>query len=128
MPGTTNDEFEHLMKSYDAGIRDLAAEARAVMLKLFPKAEEKVYSGWRVIRYSLDGTMAGQFAAIGPQKKHVNIYFMNGTELDDPKGLLEGMGKNMRHVKLNDASRLKSADFKSLLKASAKLQKSKLQG
>ena len=32
---------------------------------------------------------------------HVNVGFFNGAELADPKGLLEGNGKLMRHVKLS---------------------------
>jgi hypothetical protein len=31
---------------------------------------------------------------------HVNVGFFLGAWLDDPKGLLEGTGKRMRHVKL----------------------------
>jgi hypothetical protein len=33
-------------------------------------------------------------------KAHVNVGFFRGAVLADPKGLLEGTGKFMRHVKL----------------------------
>jgi hypothetical protein len=33
-------------------------------------------------------------------KSHTNVGFFYGAHLDDPGGLLEGAGKNMRHVKL----------------------------
>ena len=33
-------------------------------------------------------------------KAHVNVGFFRGAEIADPKGLLEGTGKFMRHVKL----------------------------
>ncbi len=120
------EDFDLLLNNYDEGIRELAVAARELIIKLTPKAEEKVYFGWRVVRYSLDGTMAGQFIAIGPQKKYVNLYFMNGTDLDDPKSLLTGEGKKMRHVSIADAKQLKSAALKALIKASAKLQQEKL--
>ncbi len=119
-------DFELLLNNYDDNIRELATAARTLIAKLTPKAEEKIYFGWRVARFSLDGTMAGQFIAIGPHKKHVNLYFMNGIELDDPKGLLEGDGKKMRHVSITEAKQLKSAALKALIKASAELQKTKL--
>ena len=32
---------------------------------------------------------------------HVNVGFFRGAEIADPKGLLEGTGKFMRHVKLS---------------------------
>lgn len=120
------EDFDLLLNKYDDGIRELAVASRELIVKLIPKSEEKVYFGWRVARFSLDGTMAGQFIAIGPTKKHVNLYFMNGTELDDPKSLLDGVGKKMRHVSITDARQLKSAALKALIKASAKLQQTKL--
>lgn len=120
------EDFELLLNNYDDNIRELATEARALIVKLVPKADEKIYFGWRVARFSLDGTMGGQFIAIGPHKKHVNLYFMNGTELEDPKTLLTGEGKKMRHVSITEAKQLKSAVLKALIKASAKLQQTKL--
>lgn len=40
------------------------------------------------------------FGYVNAFTKHVNVGFFRGAELDDPKRLLEGMGKLMRHVKL----------------------------
>src|SRR5437763_16561032 len=40
------------------------------------------------------------FAYVNAFKAHVNVGFFRGAEIDDPKGLLEGTGKFMRHVKI----------------------------
>jgi len=40
------------------------------------------------------------FAYVDVFKSHTNVGFFFGAHLDDPSGLLEGTGKNMRHVKL----------------------------
>jgi len=40
------------------------------------------------------------FAYVNVFTAHVNVGFFLGAELPDPKGLLEGTGKFMRHVKL----------------------------
>lgn len=40
------------------------------------------------------------FAYVNAFKAHVNVGFFLGAELPDPKGLLEGTGRFMRHVKL----------------------------
>src|SRR5215472_10189176 len=37
---------------------------------------------------------------------HVNVGFFAGSSLDDPKGLLEGAGKYMRHVKVRPGSEI----------------------
>ena len=34
-------------------------------------------------------------------RDHVNLLFPRGVDLKDPKGLLEGSGKAMRHVKMH---------------------------
>jgi hypothetical protein len=41
------------------------------------------------------------FGYVNAFKDHVNAGFFRGAELADPKGLLEGTGKVMRHVKLS---------------------------
>lgn len=41
------------------------------------------------------------FAYVNAFKAHVNVGFFRGAEIADPKGLLEGTGKIMRHVKLS---------------------------
>ncbi len=38
--------------------------------------------------------------AIVAHKQHVNLQLWGGTNLQDPRGLLMGTGKTMRHVKL----------------------------
>ena len=40
------------------------------------------------------------FGYVNAFKDHVNVGFFRGAEIEDPKGLLEGTGKFMRHVKL----------------------------
>ena len=40
------------------------------------------------------------FGYVNAFKSHVNVGFFRGAEIADPKGLLEGTGKFMRHVKL----------------------------
>jgi hypothetical protein len=41
------------------------------------------------------------FAYVNAFTAHVNVGFFRGAEIDDPKRLLEGTGKFMRHVKLS---------------------------
>ena len=35
-------------------------------------------------------------------KKHLTLGFWRGVQLDDPKGLLEGSGQQMRHLKIRE--------------------------
>jgi hypothetical protein len=53
------------------------------------------------------------FAYVNAFKAHVNVGFFRGAELADPKHLLEGTGKFMRHVKLRPE---KDVDATALMK------------
>ena len=53
------------------------------------------------------------FGYVNAFKEHVNVGFFRGGELPDPKGLLEGTGKVMRHVKLRAGN---DVDAKALTK------------
>ena len=49
------------------------------------------------------------FAYLQANKNYVNLGFYNGFEkLNDPKGVLEGTGKTMRHIKLKSISDINS--------------------
>jgi hypothetical protein len=52
---------------------------------------------------------------------HVNLGFFRGAELDGPKGLLEGIGKGMRHVKIRVPSDIKRREIATVLKQAAGL-------
>lgn len=40
------------------------------------------------------------FVGIMPYKKYVSVIFDQGTQLSDPNKILEGKGKQMRHIKI----------------------------
>ncbi len=54
-------------------------------------------------------------------KNHLTFGFHFGTSLNDPKSLLEGMGKNIRHVKLREVQDLKQKGLRELVLAAARL-------
>jgi len=55
-------------------------------------------------------------------KNHVTFGFHYGTSLEDPEGLLEGSGKNLRHVKLRSVEDLEKKGLKELVLAAARLE------
>lgn len=57
------------------------------------------------------------FAYVAVFRAHVNVGFFQGSELADPKGLLEGTGKRMRHVKIKPGAELDSAAMAALIRA-----------
>src|SRR5579863_5938132 len=62
-------------------------------------------------------------------KNHVTFGFHYGTSLDDPERLLEGTGKNLRHVKLRISEELERKGLRELVLAAAKMEgKSPMRG
>ena|SRR5438105_1938965 len=114
-----NDEVNKFLQGYNGEVRDLALRVRELVLKTVPSAQEKVYTGWQTIGYSHSGGMKSQFCAISPQRDRVNVYFNRGTDLSDPEHLLEGAGKQMRHVKVRTLADAQSKGLRALIKEAA---------
>jgi hypothetical protein len=49
--------------------------------------------------------------------KHVGIEFWRGSTLPDPAGIVEGTGKNLRHVKLRTIEDARSRALRELVRA-----------
>lgn len=47
-----------------------------------------------------------EFAYLKTAKSYVTLGFDNGASLDDPERMLEGEGKNMRHIKIRNAEEI----------------------
>ena len=51
---------------------------------------------------------------------HVQFGFFGGSALKDPKGLLQGKGKFVRHIKVLERSDIDERDFGALLRQAAR--------
>jgi hypothetical protein len=92
---------------------------RAIVREAAPKAVESIKWGQPV--YEQDGP----FAFIKAASKHVTFGFWRGTEIPDPKGLLEGSGGLMRHMKILDAAEIPTASVRSMVRAAVRLNHEK---
>ncbi|HYF14576.1 MAG TPA: DUF1801 domain-containing protein [Phycisphaerales bacterium] len=62
---------------------------------------------------------AGLFCYLHSTRNHGTLGFHKGASLKDPKALLEGAGKEMRHIKIKSMGDVDAAAFKALLKQAA---------
>src|SRR5438093_7926368 len=58
------------------------------------------------LRYGPSHKMKDSICYIGVMKNHINLGFLRGAELADPQRILEGTGKQMRHIKIRNMSDL----------------------
>ncbi len=75
-------------------------------------------NSWRIPTFEAKDPFC--FYMVG--KNHVTLGFHHGTSLDDPEKLLEGTGKNLRHVKLRTVEDLEKKGLKRLVLAAAHLE------
>ncbi len=115
------DEFEKLLTTNRPEARELARELRRLLHRLLPEAKEKIYKGWGVADYGFGETGRG-FVSIGPNKSYVNLFFMDGVQLEDPSGLLVGSGKRLRHVKIVSPKDLHNKALHKLVREAARLR------
>jgi hypothetical protein len=89
---------------------DVAANARALLARLkarLPGAHILVYDNYNALAI---GFGAGEkvrdiMLSIALYPRWINLFFMYGKALDDPHGLLQGAGSQVRHVpKVTEAS------------------------
>jgi hypothetical protein len=95
--------------------RTIIRAVRRFVAKTSPVLEESVKWGngcW------LKGDVPVSYVYSGPD--HVQFGFFAGATLDDPRGLLEGKGRFVRHVKLRKAADLDERAFRALLRQAAR--------
>lgn len=113
------NDFESLLTTNAPEAQDLARKLRELVRRILPVAGEKIHPGWGVADFYHGEPKGRGFLSIGPQKKYVNLYFMDGVDLPDPAGLLTGAGKRLRHVKIKTMDDLKNPALARLIKAAA---------
>lgn len=104
----------------DEKITSIAVKLRTLIQKALPNATESIK--WGMPNYDQDGPVC----AIRPGKGYVALQFGSiGTSLADPEKLLEGTGKQMRHVKIYTGTDIKKRLFTSWIKQAARANSSK---
>ena len=115
-PGKSKKESSYVKRDSPA-LQKLARGLRSLVKAYVPGTKTTVNS-WGIPTFETDVPFC--FYMIG--KKHVTFGFHYGTSLHDPERLLEGTGKNIRHVKLRTPQDLKQKGLKELVIAAARLK------
>ena len=104
-------------KTADALVKELKPPARAVVQRLrafvkkrAPQLDEQIK--WGGVCWVGHGVVCYAHAL----QKHVDFGFFQGVRLKDPKRVLEGTGKFLRHVKVRASSEIREKEFSALLK------------
>src|SRR5712692_9651688 len=93
-------ELIKFLKPYDREIRDLALNLRALVLEEMAPCYENIYDAYSAVAigYGMSDRLRDGLFHIPVYSNHVNLGFHDGATLADPDGILEGSGKQIRHV------------------------------
>jgi hypothetical protein len=99
---------------------EIATLARAVLRKMrarLPGAIELVYDNYNALAVGFGPSEKASDAifSIALYPRWINLFFLHGVGLPDPKRLLKGNGKVVRHVPLNDAKDLDNPAIQELM-------------
>jgi len=112
-----NAQFAEFLAKYSA---EIAALARAVLRKMrsrLPGAIEPVYDNYNALVVGFGPTERASDAifSIALYPRWINLFFLQGAGLPDPKRRLKGNGKVVRHVVLREAEDLDDPAIRELM-------------
>lgn len=98
----SDEELAAVLGKQDPELRDIFIAVHRIIRECLPDVRFATDcvdggTGYGARQYGYDGW---GMCALSPHKNWVSLYFMRGSELKDPEGVLEGSGKQMRHLKL----------------------------
>jgi hypothetical protein len=121
-------ELLDLLKPYDPGIQELTIALRQLILEEMAPCCEYILEVYIVaLRYGPTHRVKDGICYIGVIKDHVNLGFIRGSELADPQRILEGTGKQMRHIKIRNMSDLFRSAIRAYLREACERAAMKLQ-
>ena len=115
-------ELLEFLSAYDDRIVALALTVRRFVLTETPRGTETIYDAYNAVAmgYSFTGRLKESFCHVAVYSKHVNLGFNRGVDLYDPRGILQGAGKQIRHVTIREASDLKNSYLTRLLRVAVR--------
>jgi hypothetical protein len=104
---------------FDPAIGRLVRSARAVLRKRLPTAIELVYDNYNALAIGFASTerTSDVIVSLAAYARGVNLYFMYGAGLPDPRRLLKGSGNQGRFVRLENVAVLDAPAVQALVRA-----------
>jgi hypothetical protein len=117
--GREEERLEAFLARYTPEIAALARAAIAKMRARLPGAVELVYDNYNalVIGFGPSERASEGIFSVAVYPRWVNLFFLRGSGLPDPAGLLKGMGKSVRHIRVSDAGTLDTPAVQALVTA-----------
>ena len=108
-----NPEYLRFLSAYEPRITEIALAVRKLVFEEAPGATELIYDAYNAVAagYSFTGRPSDAFIHIAAYAGWVNLGFNRGSQLSDPRGLLQGSGRWVRHLRISTPADLEEPGF-----------------
>lgn len=102
---------------YSTGIELQLREARSRLRARFPRGFERVCDNYNALVFAISPSerTSDAFLSVAGYPRWVTLFSINGANLHDPGGLLEGTGKQVRGIRLAHPEDLARSDVEALI-------------
>jgi len=124
MPKPPRELFEYLRR-HDTDVRSLAIGLRSIVIEESAPCHEYIYAMRHavVLLYSpTDRVLEDCVCMIVVYRKHVNLQFPHGTDIDDSSAALRGTGARMRHLTIKRRADLERPEIRPYLRQAWQLE------
>jgi hypothetical protein len=111
--------LEEFIDRYQASVAADARRALAALHQRLPSATRLVYDNYNalVVGFATTDRAGDAIFSIALYPRYVRLFFLRGTIVPDPHGLLEGTGSRVRSLKLDPVSKLESQEIGAMIDA-----------
>jgi len=110
-------DVARLIADHPPELQAIEQALRAAIRAAAPASVESVDFGNKLIAVGWSMKMRDLLFAIIGHKAHVNLQLADGAHLPDPAGIVEGTGKNIRHVKVRSVEQANGPAVAALIRA-----------
>ena len=109
--------WEAVLAEHEPAIAEAARAVQRLLEASLPGAAVQFDPGNGLLAIGTSAAMRDLVFAIIPHRAHVNLQLVDGVDLPNPDGLIEGTGKRIRHVKVRSAEAAGSRAIREIVKA-----------
>lgn len=116
MTSKIHPDFQKHLRHKSKELQALFKAVRSLIIELYPEGNELLYRTHALTSvYTTSLKLGDAYCHIPIYNDHLNLGFNYGTSLDDPKGLLKGTGKSIRHIPITSIEDLDNEHLKILI-------------
>lgn len=117
MAATKPQTWDAVLAEHEPAVAEAARAVQRVLTESLPNAATQFDAGDGLLAIGTSTKMRDFLFALIPHRAYVNLQLVDGVDLPDPTGIVEGTGKRIRHVKVRSAEAASSPAVRAIIRA-----------